>query len=132
MTWRAEPSIAAILHAVEVPNIGGDTLFADMYAAYASLDDDTKSAIENLYAIHDFTQAFGAGLDDVKAAELRRKHPSVQHPVVCTHPATGRRHLYVNRAFVSHVDGRTRADSLELLDKFCRTADYPEHQVRFH
>ncbi len=132
VTWRPEPSMAAILHAAHVPDFGGDTLFADMYAAYDSLDDDTRASIENLDAVHDFTRAFGAGLDDAKAAELRAAHPSVSHPVVATHPVTGRRHLYVNRAFVSHFDGYTRDDSLALLDRLCRTADSPEHQVRFH
>ena len=132
VTWRREPSIAAVLHAVEVPDIGGDTLFADMYAAYESLDDDTRSAIENLDAVHDFTQSFGAVLEESRAEELRAKHPPVSHPVVCTHPETGRRHLYVNRAFVSHFDGHTRAESVELLDRLCRSADRPELQVRFH
>lgn len=131
VTWRAEPSIAAILHAVDVPAVGGDTLFSDMCAAYESLDDETQREIENLDAVHDFTQAFGRSLDESAVAELRKTHPSVQHPVVCRHPVTGRRLLYVNRAFVSHFAGRSRDDSLELLDRLCRTADYPEHQVRF-
>lgn len=127
VTWRAEPSIAAVLHAIEVPAIGGDTLFSDMYAAYESFDDAIKSDIENLDAIHDFAHAFGRVRPDQVAA-----HPPVRHPVVCTHPVTGRRHLYVNRAFVSHFDGQTRDESLALLDTLCRAADYPEHQVRFH
>lgn len=55
----------------------------------------------------------------------------MRHPVVCTHATTGRKHLYVNRAFVSHIDGLNTAASLEILDRLCRTADYPEHQVRF-
>jgi taurine dioxygenase len=131
VTWRPEPSIAAILHAIEAPAIGGDTLFSDMYAAYDSLDDDTRAAIENMDAVHDFTTAFASMLPEEKAAEMRALHPSVRHPVVCTHPVTGRRHLYVNRAFVSHFDGWSRDESLALLDRLCRTADHPEHQCRF-
>ena len=131
VTWRPQPSIAAVLHAISVPEIGGDTLFADMYASYQILDDDTRAEIENLSAVHDFTQTFGAALPASKIAEMRAIHPPVSHPVVCTHPVTGRRHLYVNRAFVSHFDGYTRSQSIDLLDRLCRTADHPEHQVRF-
>ena len=58
-------------------------------------------------------------------------HPSVHHPVVCSHPVTGRRHLYVNRAFVIGIDGYSPNASVDLLDRLCRTADAPEHQCRF-
>jgi alpha-ketoglutarate-dependent taurine dioxygenase len=131
VTWRPKPSIAAILHAIDVPPIGGDTLFADMYAAYDSLDDQTKSEIEHLDAVHDFTHAFGRLLSEAKVAELQAMHPPVRHPVVCTHPVTHRRHLYVNRAFVSRIDGYPQDASTDLLDRLCRTADVPEHQCRF-
>lgn len=131
VTWRPLPSMAAMLHAVTVPDIGGDTLFSDMYAAYDALDEQTKEEIDDLYAIHDFTHAFGPLVNPEQAASMRATHPPVRHPVVCTHAVTGRRHLYVNRAFVSHFEGRDRAESLELLDRLCRFADYPEHQVRF-
>lgn len=131
VTWRPEPSMAAILHAIEVPPIGGDTLFADMYAAYDSLDGEIKSEIEGLDAAHDFAHAFGGQLSAAKAAELQAMHPPVYHPVVCTHPVTGRRHLYVNRAFVTHIDGYPQDASIDLLDRLCRTANAPEHQCRF-
>jgi taurine dioxygenase len=63
---------------------------------------------------------------------MRAQHPPVSHPVVCTHEATGRRHLYVNRIFVDRIDGLDPEASHELLDRLCRQADYPEHQVRLH
>jgi alpha-ketoglutarate-dependent taurine dioxygenase len=131
VTWRPEPSIVAILHAIDVPPIGGDTLFADMYAAYDSLDDETKSEIEPLDAVHDFTNAFGGLLPAAKVAELQAMHPSARHPVVCTHPVTGRRHLYVNHVFVRRIDGYSQDASIDLLDRLCRTANAPEHQCRF-
>jgi taurine dioxygenase len=131
VTWRAEPSIAAILHAIDVPPIGGDTLFADMYAAYDSLDQQLKAEIEHLDAVHDFTHAFSDLLPPAEVARLNTMHPPVRHPVVCTHPVTGRRHLYVNRAFVSHIDGYPQEASIDLLDRLCRTVDAPEHQCRF-
>ncbi|ABK72553.1 TauD/TfdA dioxygenase family protein [Mycolicibacterium smegmatis] len=131
VTWRPEPSILAILHAIEVPPIGGDTLFADMYAAYDSLDDETKAEIDRLDAAHDFTYYLRGLVPDEKIAELQAAHPPVTHPVVCTHPITGRRHLYVNRMFVSHIAGYPHDTGRALLDRLCRTADAPEHQVRF-
>lgn len=132
VTWREHPSMGAVLHAISAPAIGGDTLFADMYAAYESLDEQTRERIERLDAVHDFTRAFGRMLDDEERAAMQRKHPEMRHPMVCTHPATGRRHLYVNRVFVDRIDGVDLDEGRELIDRLCRTADAPEHQVRLH
>ena len=123
--------MGAILHAVAVPDHGGDTLFSDMYAAYDSLDDDTKREIDGLDAIHDFTQTFGFGMSSEERRKAQEQYPPVVHPVVCTHPGTGKLLLYVNRPFVSHLQGMDRDASLELLDRLCRRADAPEHQCRF-
>jgi alpha-ketoglutarate-dependent sulfate ester dioxygenase len=131
VTWRALPSMATVLHSVTAPLLGGDTLFADMYAAYDALDDDTKAAIENLYAVHDFTQAFGKFMPPDRLEQMQSEFPPVRHPVVCAHAVTGRRHLYVNRSFVTHVEGLEPEQSRRLLDRLCRQADYPEHQCRF-
>ena len=131
VTWRECPSLGAVLHALSVPDHGGDTLFADMYAAYDALDDVTKEEIDELVAVHDFTQTFGHAMSAEDRAAAQEKFPPVRHPVVCTHPATGKLHLYVNRPFVSHIEGLDRDASLELLDRLCRQADAPEHQCRF-
>ncbi len=130
VTWRERPSMGAVLHAISVPVVGGDTLFSDMYAAYESLSDDLKARIEGLSAVHDFTRAFGRGRSAEEQDSMRAAHPSVVHPVVCTHAATGRRHLYVNRIFTDRFEGMTADESRPLLDRLCRQADYPEHQVR--
>lgn len=131
VTWRTHPSQSTILHSVCAPALGGDTLFADMYAAYEALDDETKDLIEDLYAIHDFSRAFGRHVPPQRLAEMQEQFPPVRHPVVATHAATGRKHLYVNRIFVSHVEGMSRQDGIALVDRLCRQADYPEHQCRF-
>jgi taurine dioxygenase len=131
VTWRACPSMGAILHAVSVPDCGGDTLFSDMYAAYDGLDQATKDEIDDLHAVHDFTQTFGHTMSGEERRKAQEQYPPVRHPVVCSHPATGRLHLYVNRPFVSHIDGVDRQSSLALLDRLCRQADAPEHQCRF-
>jgi alpha-ketoglutarate-dependent sulfate ester dioxygenase len=124
--------MGAILHSVTAPRFGGDTLFADMYAAYDSLDGETKTLVENLDAVHDFTHAFGRSLPPDRLEQMQSEFPPVRHPVVCTHAVTGRRHLYVNRSFVTRIEGLEADESARLLDRLCRQADYPEHQCRFH
>jgi alpha-ketoglutarate-dependent taurine dioxygenase len=131
VTWRAEPSMGAVLHALSVPDIGGDTLFADMYAAYEGLDDDTKARVDDLDAVHDYMRSFGHLVPPEQKDEMRARYPQVTHPVVCRHAATGRRHLYVNRNFVDHIVGLDPDESVELMDLLCRQTDYPEYQCRF-
>jgi taurine dioxygenase len=131
VTWRECPSMGAVLHALSVPDHGGDTLFSDMYAAYDSLDDATRSSIDDLVAVHDFTQTFGHTMSAEQRRQAQAQYPPVRHPVVCTHPATGKHHLYVNRPFVSHIEGMDSDESRALLDLLCRQADSPEHQCRF-
>ena len=131
VTWRACPSMGAVLHAVSVPDHGGDTLFADMHAAYDALDEVTKAEIDELVAVHDFTQTFGHQMTREERKKAQEQYPPVEHPVVCSHPGTGKSHLYVNRPFVSHIRGLDPAASRDLLDRLCRQADSPEHQCRF-
>ncbi|HWE54503.1 MAG TPA: TauD/TfdA family dioxygenase [Acidimicrobiales bacterium] len=131
VTWRECPSMGAVLHAVTVPPLGGDTLFSDMYAAYESLDDETRVLIDDMEAVHDFTRTFGFSMTPDQLAQMQEKYPSVRHPVVCTHEGTGRRHLYVNRAFTDHIVGLEPEESRALIDRLCRRADAPEHQCRF-
>lgn len=130
VTWRECPSMGAILHAVEVPPVGGDTLFADMAMAHAGLDDDTKARLEGLVARHDFLRAFGHDLPDDRRAEIRALYPVVEHPVVVTHDTTGQRLLYVNRVFTESIVGLEPEESDALLDLLYRQAETVEYQVR--
>jgi len=132
VTWRECPSLGAILHAIEVPAVGGDTLFCDMYAVYDGLDPDLRARIDPLVAVHDYAQVFGHQVPDDAKEEMRAKYPPVEHPVVRTHPETGRRLMFVNRFFVSGIKGLSEADSNALIDTLCRQATYPEYQCRFH
>ena len=131
VTWRAEPSMGAILHALAVPPIGGDTLFCDMGAAYDGLTDEMKQRLDGLVAVHDYAMAFGGAVSPDDADKVRAKYPPVEHPVVHTHPATGRKLLYLNRLFVSHIVGLPPDESVALIDQVCRRSDVPEYQVRF-
>lgn len=131
VTWRLQPSLGSVLRAVEVPPVGGDTLFCDMYAAFEGLDDAVRTRIDGLRAVHDFTQTFGRALSPEQLAEKQKEFPAAEHPVVRTHPETGRKALYVNAAFTSHVVGLPRDESRALLDLLYRQATVPEYQCRF-
>lgn len=131
VSWRETPSMGAILHAISVPASGGDTLFADMAAAYDGLPEPLRAEADELVAIHDFTQAFGHDLDADGLAAMRAQHPPAHHPVIRTHPETGRRLIYVNRLFVAEVVGRNADETHALVDRLCRPADVPEYQCRF-
>ncbi len=130
VTWREVPSGAAILRAVQVPQTGGDTLFCDMAAAYDGLTDDIKSRVDGLHAIHDFMMAFGHTVAPDDLDDYRKRYPQVKHPVICTHPTTGRKLIFVNRFFVSHIEGIDAAESFELIMHLTAQADVVEYQYR--
>lgn len=135
VTWRLEPSLGSVLRAVEVPPVGGDTLFADMYAAYEGLTDEVKARIEGATAIHDFAHFRVAmrkrGKTEEEIEAFNAAYPMVEHPVVRTHPETGRRCLYVNRAFTQHIVGWDEDDSAGMLAHLYAQAAIPEYQCRF-
>jgi taurine dioxygenase len=131
VTWRECPSLGSILRAVEVPDVGGDTVWADIGAAYDCLDDDIKARIDGLTAIHDWWDTFGRGMSADEREALRPDFPAVEHPVVRTHPETGRKTLYVNGAFTQHIVGLDPDESAELLELLYTQATYPEFQCRF-
>jgi taurine dioxygenase len=130
VTWREKPSLGSVLRAIEVPQVGGDTLFANMALAYDRLPDATKDKIENLVAVHDIARVFARRLRK-KPEELHEKYPLMEHPVVRTHPETGQRVVYVNGAFTSHIKGLEAQESAELLDVLFKSAWNPELQCRF-
>ena len=132
VSWRERPPLGSMLHAIEVPEVGGDTLWADMEAAYAGLSGEVQERIEGLEAVHDFSNSFGRALPPEKLAENRRRFPPVAHPVVRTHPVTGRRSIYVNAIFTSHIVGLETDESDALLRQLCSQAQVPEYQCRFH
>ena len=130
VTWREKPSLGSILKAVEVPEVGGDTLFANMVLAYERLPENMKEAITGRVAIHDIARVFAKRLNK-SAEELRERYPPVEHPIVRTHPETGESVLYVNTAFTSHIKDMDRDESAQLLRTLYLTAANPEIQCRF-
>lgn len=132
VSWREVPSMGSVLHAIEVPRVGGDTLWADMAAAWRGLPDTIRDAIDGLQAVHDFSHSFGLMLSPEDLKKKQEEFPPATHPVVRTHPETGEKILYVNAIFTSHIVGLPRAESDALLRDLYAQAAIPEYQVRFH
>ncbi len=130
VTWRPEPSLGSILLAREVPECGGDTLFANMHLGYERLSSEMQRFCEGLTAVHDIARVFAKRLG--KAPEdLHDKYPPARHPVIRTHPETGERVIYVNTAFTSHIEGLSAKESAWLLDHLYSSAKDAEVQCRF-
>jgi alpha-ketoglutarate-dependent taurine dioxygenase len=130
-TFRAIPPLASILRAVHLPELGGDTVFADATAAYEGLSDEVKERIANLRAVHSAAYGFGWYENLERKAEIERQYPPVEHSVVRVHPETGAKVLFVNSAFTSHIIGLEKEESDRLLAHLLSQFVQPEYQVRF-
>ena len=123
LSYMRPAAMASLLYAVEIPATGGDTMFANMYAAYDGLAEDTKRRIADLHAMHDFGfAARGVFSAEHATSDQLGALPAVEHPVVRTHPETGRRVLFVNPGFTSHIAGLGTDESGALLDELFRHA----------
>jgi len=130
-SWRLTPPFASVLRAVEVPKVGGDTLFADMCAAYESLSFAMQRMLSSLTAIHDFSHILGRNLEPAKFKEMQAQYPPAEHPVIRTHPGTGRKLIFVNPAFTTHIVGLAPEESKRLLEYLYLRTWTPEFQCRF-
>ncbi len=135
VTWRLEPSLGSILRCRIAPAVGGDTLWANMAAAFEGLDDATRAHISGLTAVHDW-EVFRQGLRCQGASEdhisgLNAAYPPAEHPVVRTHPVSGEKVIYVNRNFTTHIKGMKDAESCALLERLYALARIPDYQARF-
>ena len=130
------PAMGSILIARETPPVGGDTLFACMYTAYDTLSDGLKQTLEDIKAVHSSRHIFGeqSSYRDTMKDRFSNPEDATQdavHPVVITHPESGRKALYVNPGFTLHFDGWTEAESKPLLDFLYAHAVQLEHTTRF-
>lgn len=135
ITYKAKPPLGSLLYALEVPPEGGDTLFADMYAAYETLDEDTRAQIARLRAIHRYADRYRQmGVEDRERPPLTREQlaevPDVEHPVVRTHPETHRKALFVNEGFTVGITGMGQDDGHALLERLFEHSVRPEHVYR--
>ena len=127
------PALGSILYALEVPPSGGDTLFASMYAAYDALSDGLKHTLAGLRAVHSSRHVFGVKREGMEG-RIGNPDLAVQdavHPVVITHPDSGRKALYVNPGFTLRFEGWTDEESRSLLDTLYQHAAKPEFTCRF-
>jgi taurine dioxygenase len=135
-TFMERPPLGTVLRAVELPPHGGDTCWANMYAAYDALSPALKRALDGLVAVHDFTKISYTTFDDRPdpAAELQRvreRYPVVLHPVVRQHPETGRPLLYVHRNYTIRIEGLTLRENEVLLPFLFDHVRDPLFQCRF-
>ena len=134
LTFYPNPPFASILHARVIPEIGGDTIWASMYAAWEALSAPMKMELENLEAIHDpgtfRNQFLGQDKNLVCLNNALKNAGSALHPVIQVHPVTGRKFLYVNQSFTNQIYGYSTTDSDRLLQYLYNHINQPEFQVR--
>jgi len=143
VTFRPRPALGSILYARVIPENGGDTLWANMYAAYEALAEPVKRLVEGLTAVHDvcgggpygrvltYREVVLAQKDGARRLqELQAEFPPVSHPVVRTHPETGRLALFVNRSFTTRIEGLSKLESAWLLGMLLEHAEQIGFQMR--
>jgi alpha-ketoglutarate-dependent taurine dioxygenase len=137
VTFMPRPPLGSILRAVVLPPAGGDTNWADSQLAYESLSAPVRDLADRLTAVHDGNREFGyylaqrrGGKGSVWDGEVVTRLDPVEHPVVRVHPETGRRGLFVNPGFTSHIVGVSEAESRGILDLLYAHLTKPEHIVR--
>jgi taurine dioxygenase len=139
VTYQEQPALGSVLYAHEVPPIGGDTLFANQYLAFETLSPGLKKLLLGLKAVHSPNATYGEEATARRpiGRSIRYINPDKAeamasvHPVVRTHPATGRKALFVNPVFVRRFDGWSEAESQPLLEFLSAHAVRPEFTCRF-
>ena len=126
LTCNAEPPLGSILYLHTVPETGGDTLFVSMYAAYEALSDKMKAYLEGLTAVHDGDHVYRPLFPDVD-----RKYPCSVHPIVRTHPVSGRKGLFVNPSYVTQIVEVSKDESDAVLGYLYKHCANPNFQCRF-
>ena len=135
MTFREHPPMGTVLKSVVTPPKGGDTLWASMTAAYDALSVPMQHFLSNLTAVHDFSWGFKESLAEPggreRLADAVAAYPPVRHPVIRTHPESGRKVLFVNSLFTTHIEGLSAGESRAVLDFLFDHVRTPEFSVRF-
>ena len=136
MTFREHPPSVTVLKGVTIPPVGGDTLFASMTSAYDGLSAGMKAYLEPLYAAHDFAQGFKESLSEPGGRERLKDalhhNPPIRHRVIQTHPETGKKAIFVNALFTSHIEGVSQLESDSILRFLYQHVVLPEFTCRVH
>jgi taurine dioxygenase len=138
MSFLEHPSIGSILHAVEVPEVGGDTLFSSQAAAFEALSPALQRTLEGLRAVHSAAREYSSRghsaqqRQSMSVVEAEGAVGEFVHPVVLVHPESGRKALYVNPAFTVRFEGWRERESKPLLDYLFQHCRYEAFTCRFH
>lgn len=136
LTFREYPTKFTVLRCLQIPDLGGDTMWADMCAAYDGLSPKLREFITGLTATHDFKNFRVLYKGDAEKRsqllQMEEMFPNVSHPVVITHPETGQRVLFVNRQFTLRLDGMSELESRNLLEILYHQSSVPEYQFRLN
>ena len=138
VTFIQTPPLGCVLSAQQVPEFGGDTLWASSTAAYAALSKPMQALLDGLSASHDIRKSFPAArfaiteADAARFEKAKQDHPPVSHPVVRTHPVSGKKGLFVSEGFTTHINELTETESDALLRFLFAHATHPNFQVRWH
>ena len=135
-SYDTAPALGSILHAIETPPHGGDTVFCSMAAAYEDLSEPFKQILDGMSAWHSSRHVFGASQMDAetkttgRVGNMEAATQDALHPIVIAHPLSGRKGLYVNPQFTTHIDGLTPAESDAILNMLYTHCQKPEYQCR--
>ncbi|HXQ98810.1 MAG TPA: taurine dioxygenase [Pseudomonas sp.] len=137
VTFLPTPALGAVLSAKQLPAYGGDTLWASGIAAFEALSGPMQALLDGLSATHDFTRSFplerfgNTAQDLARWEETRRKNPPLSHPVIRTHPVSGRKALFVNEGFTTRINELEPAESEAILKMLFAHATRPEFTIRW-
>lgn len=135
MSFDPNPPLGSILIGRKVPENAGDTMFASLGAAYDDLSESRKQTLEGMTATHSFAYGFKESIAEPGGSERLgdaiKRNPDVVHPIVRTHPVTGRRMIFVNRLFTSKINGLSQQDSDDLLTSLCDHLVQDKYICRF-
>lgn len=135
-SYDVEPAMCSILHAIETPPVGGDTVFASMSAAYDALSPAFAKMLDGLSAWHSSRHAFGAVVADSESSQSGRIENAelatqdALHPMVISHPLSGRKGIYVNPDFTTHIEGWNKDESASILNYLYEHCANPEFHCR--
>ena len=126
-----EPPLGTMLQLHILPEIGGDTMFSDMYSAYNELSDKYKSLLNGLIAVHESEHLYSGRYEDRGVNRDKIKTPVANHPLIRTHPVTGKKAIYVNRTFTTGIEGMNKNESSSILKFLFDHCEHINFQIRY-
>ncbi len=126
-----EPPLGTMLQLHILPETGGDTMFSDMYSAYNELSNKYKSLLDGLIAIHESEHLYSGRYEDRGVNKDNIKTPVANHPLIRTHPITGKKAIYVNRTFTTGIEGMNKNESSSILEFLFEHCEHVNFQIRY-